>query len=183
MQIAQSASRVKTGRTNETSNPFKPVQNKRSASPGAFHLRSLDWLESFWDSMTYQELLQREEWRQRRVEYIWALKARPGWTGTEICESCFGVYCSEYHLHHRRYIKGRLPWEYDDDDLILLCSVCHGFVHDVAKMANDWIIAAEPHIASEMEMFLIALLDSKNPKSALSRAKNAVLECDNKFTR
>lgn len=132
--------------------------------------------------MTYEELLKRPEWRQRRWEYIATLKARPGWLGMEICEACFEIFRTEYHLHHRRYIKGRLPWEYDDSDLILLCDVCHKFIHDVAKMATAWIIGQEPHVASEMEMLLTALLDSPCPKNALARAKNSVLECNDAFS-
>ena len=38
---------------------------------------------------------------------------------------------SHEHLqvHHKKYIKDRLAWEYDEENLITLCSECHKKVH------------------------------------------------------
>jgi len=33
------------------------------------------------------------------------------------------------HIHHKKYIRNRLPWDYDDDDLITLCNYCHKEAH------------------------------------------------------
>lgn len=33
------------------------------------------------------------------------------------------------HVHHKYYIRGRKPWEYDDDALITLCNWCHWDIH------------------------------------------------------
>lgn len=32
-------------------------------------------------------------------------------------------------VHHKRYIEGKLIWEYDDSDLVTLCKECHTLVH------------------------------------------------------
>jgi len=32
-------------------------------------------------------------------------------------------------IHHKKYIQGRLPWEYENDDLITLCKECHNKQH------------------------------------------------------
>jgi 5-methylcytosine-specific restriction endonuclease McrA len=47
-----------------------------------------------------------------------------------------------YHLeiHHKLYIEDRLPWNYDDGDLITLCNWCHKEFHknnDVELYAKD----------------------------------------------
>ncbi|RBL93336.1 hypothetical protein [Chitinophaga flava] len=36
-----------------------------------------------------------------------------------------------YHLevHHKRYIRNRLPWEYSNDDLVTFCNHCHSEFH------------------------------------------------------
>lgn len=41
-----------------------------------------------------------------------------------------------YHLevHHTRYILNRLPWDYDNDDLITLCNHCHTEFHQNNKV-------------------------------------------------
>jgi len=33
------------------------------------------------------------------------------------------------HVHHIRYFKGRLPWEYEDQWLQVLCETCHALKH------------------------------------------------------
>lgn len=40
------------------------------------------------------------------------------------CEFC-DAGDKTLHAHHKRYIKGRLPWEYDDADYACLCESCH----------------------------------------------------------
>lgn len=34
------------------------------------------------------------------------------------------------HVHHTYYINHHLPWEYDDESLITLCSDCHQTLHN-----------------------------------------------------
>ncbi len=38
------------------------------------------------------------------------------------------------HVHHKYYIKNYLPWEYDNDSLVSLCSDCHKFIHLSTKI-------------------------------------------------
>jgi len=33
-------------------------------------------------------------------------------------------------VHHKKYIEGKLIWEYDDNDLVTLCKECHSLVHN-----------------------------------------------------
>jgi len=47
-----------------------------------------------------------------------------------------------YHLeiHHKFYIENRLPWNYDDDDLVTLCNWCHKEWHqnnDIELYTDD----------------------------------------------
>jgi hypothetical protein len=44
------------------------------------------------------------------------------------CEEC-GSTEKELHVHHRFYIKGREPWEYDNDVFQVLCNSCHEKEH------------------------------------------------------
>ncbi|WP_158960640.1 hypothetical protein [Myroides fluvii] len=38
------------------------------------------------------------------------------------------------HVHHKYYIKGKLPWDYLDDALITLCHGCHQETHDTEEI-------------------------------------------------
>jgi len=43
-----------------------------------------------------------------------------------------GVPDKPYNIqvHHKKYILNRLPWEYDNEDLITLCNYCHTKEHE-----------------------------------------------------
>lgn len=72
----------------------------------------------------YRELLQDWRWKERRSEIL----ERDDYT----CQMC-GADSSDgvlLNVHHRYYIEGNMPWEYDDDALVTLCDDCHREVHD-----------------------------------------------------
>lgn len=73
----------------------------------------------------YIELLKDPRWQKRRLEIF----SRDGFACTECkCET------RELHAHHRYYLRGRKPWEYDDDALTTLCERCHGFVTEASDL-------------------------------------------------
>lgn len=39
------------------------------------------------------------------------------------------------HVHHKYYIKNKLPWEYSNEALITLCQNCHQAVHDSTEIS------------------------------------------------
>ena len=38
------------------------------------------------------------------------------------------------HVHHKYYIKNKLPWDYPAEALISLCKNCHQEIHDKEKI-------------------------------------------------
>ena len=36
------------------------------------------------------------------------------------------------HVHHKHYVRGRMPWQYNYNECELLCGGCHAAEHDVA---------------------------------------------------
>ncbi|WP_148276526.1 hypothetical protein [Sphingobium sp. SYK-6] len=41
-------------------------------------------------------------------------------------------------VHHRHYVKGRLPWEYPYDECDVLCQGCHAKEHGIIMPSKDW---------------------------------------------
>lgn len=70
--------------------------------------------------MTYAEQLKHPNWQRRRLE---ALESS-GFS----CENC-GDKETTLHVHHKRYIKGRMAWEYELEELSVLCEPCHESHH------------------------------------------------------
>lgn len=73
------------------------------------------------DAQTYSQKLRDPRWQKKRLLAL----ERAGWR----CEMC-GDSESTLHVHHKQYFKGREPWEYADDQLAVLCELCHAEEHE-----------------------------------------------------
>jgi hypothetical protein len=69
---------------------------------------------------SYYELLKSPHWQKKRLEILEAAN----WS----CDNC-GDKEKTLNVHHRIYIKGRKPWEYENDQLEALCEECHKTHH------------------------------------------------------
>lgn len=65
---------------------------------------------------TYAEKLKMPAWQKRRLEVL----QKDNWK----CTVC-GNDKIELQVHHLDYFPGLDPWEYPDDMLKTLCSICH----------------------------------------------------------
>lgn len=89
---------------------------------------------------SYSALLKDPRWQRKRLEVMQA----DGFT----CQCCFRKD-KPLNVHHKKYIQGAMPWEYDTRDLITLCEECHERYHyDVKKMK---------YFADQLEMVVDAL--------------------------
>lgn len=79
---------------------------------------------------TYSEQLKDPRWQKKRLQIM----ERDGF-------SCFicGDTESTLNVHHKRYIYGKLAWEYDDSNYMTLCEECHEKLTDSIKVANQVI--------------------------------------------
>lgn len=66
--------------------------------------------------MSYAEQLKHPNWQKKRLERL----SDASW----VCENC-GQEGMTLHVHHKRYVKGRMAWEYEDYELAVLCENCH----------------------------------------------------------
>lgn len=82
--------------------------------------------------LTYSEQLRHPNWQRRRLEVMKA-------AGFE-CENC-GDKDSTLNVHHRRYVKGRMVWEYDRPDLVCLCEQCHQEEHEERALLDLLLVA------------------------------------------
>lgn len=122
--------------------------------------------------MKYADKLKNPLW-VFKSEYIGRMRLRRGLECDDVCESC-GEPADFYQFHHRRYIEGREPWEYDDGDMLLVCESCHDRIHRVEKRIREWVLSVEPYILYQFEDFLDELLACENQQAACGRAKHAV---------
>ena len=68
----------------------------------------------------YEALLMRKEWK----DFAAQVKEHYGWK----CQACKAID-KPLHAHHKKYVKGRYPWQYHLDLMACLCDECHEFHH------------------------------------------------------
>jgi hypothetical protein len=68
--------------------------------------------------MNYSDKLKDPRWQKKRLEIL----NRDKWT----CQICFDTE-KTLHVHHRRYLRGREPWDIPNECLVTLCESCHEF--------------------------------------------------------
>ncbi len=71
------------------------------------------------ERIPYHLQLQDKRWLKRREE-IFAVKGK-------VCSRCGATV--NLHIHHLRYLHGKMAWEYKDKDLVVLCDHCHKVAH------------------------------------------------------
>ena len=69
----------------------------------------------------YNRLLEDKRWKEFRLK---VLSER----GNK-CECCGGT--DVLQIHHTFYISGKMPWEYDINDMRVLCRTCHQRIHNI----------------------------------------------------
>ena len=92
---------------------------------------------------TYTELLRDKKWQKKRLEVF----QRDDWTCTNC--NCKTEEYQSLHIHHKRYIAGYDPADYDLEDLETLCEECHRKKHgiidvseyDLALDENDQVVS------------------------------------------
>lgn len=69
---------------------------------------------------TYAQKLRLPNWQKKRLEIM----QRDNWR----CVFCLDNN-SQLQVHHKEYIRGHEPWEYDNDNFLTLCEACHNLWH------------------------------------------------------
>lgn len=120
---------------------------------------------------TYEQKLLDPRWISFAEGFRERVKERIGGEEPE----CYGCGKSgPLDVHHRRYFRDCEPWQYEDEDLILVCRECHKRIHAVSNEFYSWLISLEPSSEYEARYLLDELVKSQHPRIALARAKNAV---------
>jgi len=105
--------------------------------------------------MTYFEQIKSPLWQKKRLEIL----QRDNFT----CRSC-DVGDSQLHVHHLRYIKNKMIWEYEDCFLITVCEDCHKQItltNESIKNIFQSSITTTDHAMEYLE--LVKLIDQLDP--------------------
>lgn len=82
--------------------------------------------------LSYVEQLRHPNWQRKRLEVMGEAQFE--------CENC-GEKEATLNVHHRRYVKGRMVWEYERPELVCLCERCHQEEHEHREILDMLIVA------------------------------------------
>lgn len=99
-------------------------------------------------TMTYKEQLLHPNWQRKRLEIL----ARDDFT----CCTC-GATEKTLHVHHLRYVRGRMAWDYDNDDLTTCCEDCHAQAHRDRELLAAEVQRIDPSSTGRMVGLLVGL--------------------------
>lgn len=104
--------------------------------------------------LTYAEQLRHPLWQRKRLEVLEGAQ----W----MCQSCF-ANDQTLHVHHKRYVKGRMAWEYTVSELAALCEPCHQEAHHyseaIAALLATLQVDGHPDSISEAGAVLAGLYE------------------------
>ena len=89
----------------------------------------------------YSQLLKRPEWQKKRLEMLEL--------SNYACYNC-GETTLTLHVHHTIYRKDTMPWDYSNNEYLVLCEHCHEDIHIQKNNLNE-LLAGEDS-ASKIEM-------------------------------
>lgn len=92
------------------------------------------WNGTDMTKLTYSEQLRHPNWQRKRLEVMEAAAFS--------CESC-GDTETTLNVHHRRYVKGRMVWEYERTELQCLCQPCHAQHHEHRDLLERLLMNGE----------------------------------------
>ena len=95
--------------------------------------------------MTYAEKLRDPRWQKRRLEIM----KRDDF----MCRNC-GDTEKTLNVDHKVYVKGRDPWDYQDDDLQTLCEDCHSRLGAARKRIAEAVGRMTSFEIVQLEAFL-----------------------------
>lgn len=102
---------------------------------------------------TYKERLLDPRWQRRRLDIL----SRSDFA-CEVCESTNKTL----HVHHKRYRKGAMPWEYADHELQALCVDCHEEITHVRARLDEALAELDAGDIEEIAGFADGLVAKRH---------------------
>lgn len=101
------------------------------------------------EKKNYSDKLKNPKWQKKRLEVFDRDKFS--------CKLC-GDKETTLNVHHKKYIQGREPWEYENSELITLCEDCHKVVSIVSQSpVNGEPIAAYKYKLNSMDGIAVVM--------------------------
>lgn len=83
---------------------------------------------------------------------------------------------SQLHVHHKRYIKGRMIWEYSGSELEVLCDSCHTQAHQEKESLMSLLATIPTSIVPDVYSLIAGYCSCANAGHDISAAKHSGID-------
>lgn len=90
-------------------------------------MRSIVENKKLMNKKEYSEYLKNPKWQKKRLEIL----SRDNFSCV-VCGNGIDTD-TQVHVHHLSYRKDCMPWEYDINDMRVLCRTCHQRIHNIIQ--------------------------------------------------
>ena len=114
-------------------------------------------------TMTYKDQLRHPFWQRKRLEVLQRAHF--------MCERCYDEETT-LNVHHKRYVKGRMAWEYELIELEAVCEECHRLEHEGPDLLSDVVIRVPYEFRDDAAALLIGWNFSGATEDVAGRVNN-----------
>lgn len=109
--------------------------------------------------MTYKEQLSHPEWQKKRLQIL----ERDNFC----CTACYDTETT-LHIHHKRYDKGKLAWQYEDANFQAFCAHCHSLAEYLKERGLFLILSTKKPLPDNNSIFITSISKSSEDKLCFS---------------
>lgn len=122
--------------------------------------------------IAWKDQYKHPNWQRTRAE---SLKA-----ADYTCQRC-GDKENQLHVHHKRYVKGRMIWEYAIEELEVQCEPCHELSHAEKDAFQEFVARIPSEAIPEILGLLIGYCEERPQLAYVSADTKQFEHCDGGF--
>lgn len=121
---------------------------------------------------TYSEKLKDQRWQKKRLKLL----ESSSWKCQN--EACSNINeNTQLQIHHKVYLKGLNPWDYEDWAYIVLCEECHRFYQERMEKGSIVLAQNQELLDCVYSLYDKKLIDVKKLSEGLAALTNSSPEC------
>lgn len=124
------------------------------------------------NTISFADQYRHPEWQKKRLEALNIAEFA--------CQRCYDKE-SQLHVHHKRYVKNRMVWEYSVNELEVLCEECHQDAHIEKDIFQDFLARFPSEALGEFFSLLVGYSSKANGPAGCGDSDDLMFTIENSF--
>lgn len=124
------------------------------------------------NKISFSDQYRHPEWQKKRLEALAVAEFS--------CQRCCDKE-SQLHVHHKRYVKNRMIWEYSVNELEVLCEECHQYAHIEKDIFQDFLARFPSESIGDFFSLLLGFSSKVNGPAGCGNAEDLMFSVENSY--